>query len=134
MGSSGLTEMTIRSSAVRQVRSRRELGQFQLDRVRKGRRTLLVGGSLAVVENQDFPIDNLDLHSDVGSSERIVSSDHDTAVRRVVEFANGGDGIGFEGAMEDEETSEFEVRLDLVSSNRVDLTTIDVSHELERRN
>jgi hypothetical protein len=60
-----------------------------------------------VVEDQDLTINNLDLHSDVCSGERVVSRDHDTTVRRVVELADGGHGVGLEGAMEDEESSEF---------------------------
>lgn len=74
-----------------------------------------------MIQDQYLSIDNFNLHSNMSCSQRIVSSNHDTSMGRVVEITDSRDGIRLERTVEDEETSEFEITLDFLSGNTVHL-------------
>ena len=77
-----------------------------LDR-EKEKLTSFVGRTFSMIQNENFSIDNLHLHSDVSSSKRIIPSNHDASMRGRIELLDSRDRIRFKRTMKDEESSEL---------------------------
>jgi hypothetical protein len=79
------------------------------------------------VKNVTIAVDDLDLLSDMDSSQRVVTSDHDNTMTRLVEGAYSLDSVRLQGALEDEETGKVQVRLDLFTLEVVDAVLAPLS-------
>jgi hypothetical protein len=75
---------------------------------------------LGSVQDQAFAVNNLDLASDVDSSERVVTSDHHNTVAALVQHADGLDSIVLQRTLQNEETSKVKVTFDLLTLEVVD--------------
>jgi hypothetical protein len=73
------------------------------------------------IEDEDITIDNLNLASDVDSGKRVISSNHDNTVATLVQHLNSLLGIFLERTVQDEETSEGQLRLNLFTLEFVNL-------------
>jgi hypothetical protein len=101
IGSFGLTGMMTLSSGVLQVRSVVVCVSLNDGTTNCKKRTCFIARTFPSIENEGFSVYNLDISRNMYSRKRVVSRDHDTAVRRVVEIADGRDGVWLERAMED---------------------------------
>ncbi|KAI6768022.1 hypothetical protein HG530_006031 [Fusarium avenaceum] len=79
------------------------------------------------IEDEDVTIDDLDLTGDVYSSERVVSSNHDNTVATLIQHLDSFLGIILERAVQNEETSEGQVGLNLLTLEIVDLAGAKLS-------
>ena len=79
------------------------------------------------VKNVTITVDDLDLLSDMDSSQRVVASDHYNTMTRLVEGAYSLDSVRLQRALEDEETGKVQVRLNLFTLEVVDAVLAPLS-------
>ncbi|KAI6750013.1 hypothetical protein HG531_007278 [Fusarium graminearum] len=80
-----------------------------------------IGVIFRSIEDEDLTVDNLDFTGNMDSGKRVISSNHDNTVAALVQHLNSLLGIVLERAVQDEETSECQLRLDLLTLEIVNL-------------
>jgi hypothetical protein len=98
--------------------------------------TLICGRALLQVKDHDLSVDDLDIAGNMDGGKWVVAGNHDTlhisfartlnrltnSVRRIGKHLEDINGIGFERTVENKETSEIELALDLITVDVVDLS------------